>query len=126
MRPRPRPTVITHTRVIDGSGSPAYLGDVLLENGMITAILPPGGYSDATGTTRVIDGAGLITCPGFIDMHGHSDLQILLRPEHQAKLTQGVTTEVFGQDGLSYAPVDDVTLAACARSLPAGTATPRT
>ena len=49
VRPRPRPTVITHTRVIDGSGAPAYLGDVLLENGKITAILPPGGYADATG-----------------------------------------------------------------------------
>ncbi|MBP2387633.1 N-acyl-D-amino-acid deacylase family protein [Paeniglutamicibacter kerguelensis] len=117
VRPRPQPTVITHTRVIDGSGAPAYLGDVVLEHGKITAILPPGGYPDATGTTRVIDGAGLITSPGFIDMHGHSELQILLHPEHPAKLTQGVTTEVFGQDGLSYAPVDDATLGAMRQKL---------
>lgn len=49
--------------------------------------------------------------PGFIDMHSHSDLQILAEPEHLAKVSQGVTLEVLGQDGLSYAPVDDDALA---------------
>ena len=48
---------------------------------------------------------------GFIDMHAHSDLQILLQPDHLAKISQGVTTELLGQDGLSYAPVDDDALA---------------
>ena len=48
--------------------------------------------------------------PGFIDMHAHSDLQLLTHPAHYAKISQGVTTELLGQDGLSYAPVDDVTL----------------
>ena len=41
-------------------------------------------------------------------MHAHSDLQLFLNPEHYAKLSQGVTTELLGQDGLSYAPIDDV------------------
>ena len=60
---------------------------------------------------HVIDADGLVLSPGFIDMHAHSDLQLLVNPAHPAKLTQGVTTEVLGQDGLSYAPVDDEVLA---------------
>jgi N-acyl-D-amino-acid deacylase len=44
-------------------------------------------------------------CPGFIDMHTHSDLQLLANPPHEAKVHQGVTLDVLGQDGLSYAPV---------------------
>ena len=44
-------------------------------------------------------------------MHAHSDLQLLVNRDHYAKLSQGVTTELLGQDGLSYAPVDDATLA---------------
>lgn len=117
MHPLPVPTAITHTRIIDGTGSPEYLGDVVLTGGIISEILPPGSFSDPTGSVRVIDGAGLVTCPGFIDMHAHSDLQILLHPKHPAKITQGVTTEVLGQDGLSYAPVDDPTLAAMREKL---------
>ncbi len=58
----------------------------------------------------MIDGTGLVLSPGFIDMHAHSDLQLLVNPDHYAKLSQGVTTELLGQDGLSYAPVDDRTL----------------
>ena len=61
--------------------------------------------------TGCIDADGLVLCPGFIDMHAHSDLQILLEPDHLAKISQGVTTELLGQDGLSYAPVDDAALA---------------
>lgn len=119
MRPFPQKTVITHTRIIDGSGAPAYLGDIVLEDGKITVILQPGTYGSTAEDITVIDGAGLITCPGFIDMHGHSELQILLHPKHPAKLTQGVTTEVLGQDGLSYAPVDDPTLGAMREKLAA-------
>ena len=58
----------------------------------------------------VIDGTGLVLSPGFIDMHAHSDLQLLVNPDHYAKLSQGVTTELLGQDGLSYAPVNDEAL----------------
>ncbi|GAB3903253.1 D-aminoacylase [Kibdelosporangium lantanae] len=59
----------------------------------------------------MIDAHGLVLAPGFIDMHAHSDIQILAEPDHTAKVSQGVTCEVLGQDGLSYAPVDDQTLA---------------
>jgi N-acyl-D-amino-acid deacylase len=60
---------------------------------------------------RTIDADGLLVCPGFIDMHTHSDLRVLAARSHEAKVCQGVTLEVCGQDGLSYAPVDDATLA---------------
>ena len=80
-----------------------------LAGGRIAAIDAPGSASGAEH--RRIDAAGLVLSPGFIDMHAHSDLQLLLDPDHYAKLSQGVTTEVLGQDGLSYAPVDDAALA---------------
>ncbi|GAB3249040.1 N-acyl-D-amino-acid deacylase family protein [Kineosporia babensis] len=63
-----------------------------------------------TAGARVLDAGGLVLAPGFIDMHAHSDLAVLTDPEHLAKTTQGVTTEVLGQDGLSYAPADEATL----------------
>ena len=66
---------------------------------------------------RTVDATGLVVAPGFIDMHAHSDLQILITPDHVAKISQGVTTEVLGQDGLSYAPVDDAALAQVRRQI---------
>ena len=89
--------------VVDGTGAPAFRADVSIHDGRITAV---GG--DTTG--RVVDADGLVLAPGFVDMHSHSDLQILANPDHMAKVSQGVTLEVLGQDGLSYAPVDDETL----------------
>ena len=49
--------------------------------------------------------------PGFIDMHTHSDVQLLAHPDHACKVHQGVTLEVLGQDGLALAPTDDATMA---------------
>ncbi|MTD57379.1 N-acyl-D-amino-acid deacylase family protein [Amycolatopsis pithecellobii] len=98
--------VIRGARVADGTGAPLVRTDVGIRDGRIAAI---GG---ALTGTRVLDAGDLVLAPGFIDMHAHSDLQLLARPDHLAKLSQGVTTEVLGQDGLSYAPVDDTTLAA--------------
>lgn len=98
--------------VVDGSGTTkAYLADVLVRNGLIHSISPPGSFSsrDTNKNIRTIDcESGRWTlCPGFIDMHAHSDLSLLHTPDHLAKITQGVTTEVIGQDGIAYAPVDD-------------------
>ena len=53
---------------------------------------------------RVIDATGQIVCPGFIDMHAHSGLVMLAEPHHEPKVRQGVTTELIGVDGNSYAP----------------------
>src|SRR4029450_1903907 len=53
---------------------------------------------------RVIDAASRVVCPGFIDMHAHSGLVILAEPQHEPKVRQGITTELIGIDGNSYAP----------------------
>ncbi|MGA7203121.1 MAG: D-aminoacylase [Specibacter sp.] len=100
-------TVIANATVVDGSGAPRFAADVVLENGAIHAIAAPGTHAGEPGA---IDATGLVLSPGFIDMHAHSDLQLFLNPDHYAKLSQGVTTELLGQDGLSYAPIDDATL----------------
>jgi N-acyl-D-amino-acid deacylase len=104
-------TVIRGARIADGTGAPLVRADVGIRDGRIAAI---GG--SPTGR-RVIEADGLVLAPGFIDMHSHSDLQILAQPDHFAKVSQGVTTEVLGQDGLSYAPVDDATLTALRQQL---------
>lgn len=87
-------------RVIDGTGSPWYEADVAIEGPTIVAI----GRLRGTRAHRVIDATGLFVCPGFIDLHTHSDLLLLANPRHEPKVMQGITTEVIGQDGLSYAP----------------------
>ncbi|ONK09338.1 D-aminoacylase [Streptomyces sp. MP131-18] len=97
--------VIRGATVVDGTGAPGRVADVSVTDGLIESVggpLPTG--------RRVVDAAGLVLCPGFIDMHAHSDLALLTDPAHEAKVSQGVTCEVLGQDGLSYAPADDVTL----------------
>src|SRR3954453_1637218 len=101
------PLLIKGALLIDGTGTPARSGDALIVDGRIAA-LGPG--LDAPAGTRTLDASGLALAPGFIDMHAHSDLAVLTDPEHFAKTSQGVTTEVLGQDGLSYAPVDAATL----------------
>jgi N-acyl-D-amino-acid deacylase len=105
--------LITGATVLDGTGVPAVRADVAVEAGRITAI----GDSLPRDAVRTIDADGLVLAPGFIDMHAHSDLQILANPDHTAKVSQGITLEVVGQDGLSFAPVDEPTRAALRRQL---------
>lgn len=103
----PSSTLFTGGIVVDGLGGPRRRGDVLVEGNRIARV------TDGTKTLaadRHVAIDGLVIAPGFIDMHTHSDLQILCNPDHTSKLSQGVTSEVLGQDGLSYAPVDDTTL----------------
>lgn len=94
--------------VVDGTGSPRLRRDVLLDGGRIAAVTEPGVLD---GADRIIDAEpGHVLSPGFIDMHAHSDLRLLTDPGHFPKISQGVTTEVIGQDGIAYAPIDDATL----------------
>jgi N-acyl-D-amino-acid deacylase len=103
--------VIRDALVVDGSGRAApYRADAGLREGRIARLVREGAGPRPRGA-RVIDAGGLALAPGFIDMHAHSDLALLRDPAHTAKAAQGVTLEVIGQDGLSYAPVDDRTLA---------------
>ncbi|MGW0390266.1 N-acyl-D-amino-acid deacylase family protein [Streptomyces sp. NPDC003042] len=97
--------VVRGARVVDGTGGASRTADVGVHEGRITEI----GRIPAGGRTTV-DAHGLVLAPGFIDMHAHSDLALLRDPDHSAKAAQGVTLEVLGQDGLSYAPADERTL----------------
>ncbi|MFE6894826.1 amidohydrolase family protein [Streptomyces sp. NPDC057694] len=109
--------VIKNTRVIDGTGGASYRADVAIDNGRIAEIHRPETPGPRPTAPRTLDAEGLTLSPGFIDMHAHSDLALLRDPDHSAKAAQGVTLEVLGQDGLSYAPVDDRTLTEVRRSI---------
>ncbi|MFE6038219.1 amidohydrolase family protein [Streptomyces sp. NPDC056452] len=108
--------VIRDATVIDGSGAPARRADVGIDDGRIVEIRGEGDGPRPTAA-RALDADGLALSPGFVDMHAHSDLALLRDPDHSAKAAQGVTLEVLGQDGLSYAPADDRTLAEVRRSI---------
>ena len=101
--------LVRGARLVDGTGAPARPGDALVVDGRIAELGAPGTLDRLVGV-RTLDADGLVLAPGFIDMHAHSDLAVLTDPQHLARTTQGVTTEVLGQDGLSYAPADDTVL----------------
>ncbi|MFE9658721.1 amidohydrolase family protein [Streptomyces sp. NPDC005955] len=107
--------VIKNARVADGTGAPAYRAHVSVVAGRIAEIHRTGPPPATSGET--LDAEGLTLAPGFIDMHAHTDLALLRDPAHTSKAAQGVTLEVIGQDGLSYAPVNDITLAAIRRAI---------
>lgn len=94
-------TLIHSNHIIDGTGRPAFAGDILLSNDTIVEV----GRLGRLGAVRYIDAADDAVCPGFIDTHTHSDLQILRTPAILPKIYQGVTTEILGQDGLGMAPL---------------------
>lgn len=85
--------IVRNGRIVDGTGNPWYLGDVAIRGNRIVAI----GRLSTQSAKRVIDAAGLVVAPGFIDIHSHSDTLLLEDGAAQSKLRQGVTTEVFGE-----------------------------
>src|SRR4051794_27817618 len=87
--------------VVDGSGADRFVADVRIDGDRITAIGPQLAAPDAT----VVDAAGLIVAPGFIDVHTHDDQIGLADPRMLPKITQGVTTVVVGNCGISLAPL---------------------
>ncbi|MBV8718568.1 MAG: D-aminoacylase [Chloroflexi bacterium] len=90
--------------VIDGTGSPGFYAAVAVEGETLRILRGDVSHVEAT---RRIDATGHVVCPGFIDFHAHSGLMILAEPRHEPKVRQGVTTEVIGIDGCSYAPFHD-------------------
>jgi len=94
--------VITNGRIIDGTGSPWFSGDIGIRGGKIAEI---GGLA-AERRTRTIDAHGQVVAPGFIDMLGQSELTILVDPRLPSKIYQGITTEITGE-GESVAPMND-------------------
>ncbi|HEX8969761.1 MAG TPA: D-aminoacylase [Chloroflexota bacterium] len=93
--------LITGGQVIDGSGNVGFPAALGVERNTVRILR---GDTSALDAARVIDATGLVVCPGFIDFHAHSGLVLLAEPRHEPKIHQGVTTEVIGVDGNSYAP----------------------
>lgn len=99
--------LIKNAEIIDGSGASGYTGAVYIEDEKINKILINQDEINEyeSRAERIINAAGLVCAPGFIDTHSHSDLEVLSKPELLPKLHQGITTEVLGQDGVSMAPL---------------------
>src|SRR2546421_4546557 len=88
--------------IVDGSGNPRYQGDVALRGDRIAAV----GFLGSATARETLDVRGLVVAPGFIDMMGQSEINVLIDNRVLSKITQGVTTEVTGEGG-SVAPLTD-------------------
>src|SRR5258705_599318 len=94
--------LFTNARVVDGTGAPWFLADVGVRGGKIAAV----GRLAGSPATRTIDASGLVVAPGFIDLLGKSEYNVLVDSRAASKITQGITTEVTGE-GKSIAPTND-------------------
>ena len=95
--------IIKNTNIVDGSGDPAYLGDIAINGSKIVEI---GDIKDSAEI--IIDGTNLTTCPGFIDPHSHPDMTFSILPLCYNFVMQGITTAIGGNCGLSQAPIKAV------------------
>ncbi len=93
--------IIKNGEIIDGTGRKGFAADLGIKDGKISAI---GNLSNADAT-KIIDAKGLKVVPGFIDIHSHTDVDLINNPKAESKIRQGVTTEVTGQDGFSWGPL---------------------
>jgi N-acyl-D-amino-acid deacylase len=89
--------------VVDGTGKPARVADVGVSDGIVTAL----GHLDRQQAHRSLLADGLVVAPGFVDIHSHSDVTILINPRAESKIRQGITTEVTGNCGITAAPLPD-------------------
>jgi N-acyl-D-amino-acid deacylase len=88
--------------VVDGTGGPAVAADLAISGGRVAKI----GSLQGDTAALDLDVRGLVVSPGFIDVHTHDDAALIVRPQMTAKLTQGVTTVIAGNCGISGAPYD--------------------
>lgn len=98
--------------MVDGTGNPWLRKDIGIAGGKITAL----GHITENGA-ETIEASGMIVCPGFIDLHNHSDFSILAYPGAESHIMQGVTTAVVGNCGSSLAPLNPSNLALLKRYL---------
>src|SRR5277367_660820 len=94
-------TLIRNARVIDGSGGDSQTVDVAIDGDRVCAVGQHLGYA----ASQVVDGNGHVLAPGFVDVHTHDDTNVIRTPEMLPKLSQGVTTVIVGNCGISAAPV---------------------
>ena len=99
----PFDVVIRNGRVLDGTGAPWRLADIGIRRGKIARV----GHLGRSKSERTIDASSEYVAPGFIDIHTHSDVGILVEPTAECAVRQGVTTHVIGNCGDSPAPISD-------------------
>ena len=92
--------LIKNVQMIDGSGAPAFNGSVGMEHGRLRIFRG----AQAPAAARVVDGTGLTAVPGFLDAHSHGDLTMCTPYATASKISQGITTQVAGQCGVSMFP----------------------
>ena len=97
--------LIRNGTVVDGGGRAAFVGDVAVEGGVIAAVHAAGNGSPAGPARRIIDADGLLVLPGWVDIHTHYDGQATWDPDMTPSSWHGVTTAVFGNCGVGFAPV---------------------
>lgn len=102
----PATVLFTNATLVDGTGAPAYVGDLLIEGGRIVALGAPGSIEAPPDAERR-DLTGLVLAPGFIDIHNHSTDRLFDFPLATTQLAQGITTIVVGADGSSPWPISD-------------------
>jgi N-acyl-D-amino-acid deacylase len=94
--------VITGGRIVDGTGAPWFSGDIAINGDRIAAM----GNLHGRSSRQRLNVAGLVVAPGFIDVQGQSEFNLLVDNRAASKITQGVTTEITGE-GTSIAPIND-------------------
>lgn len=94
--------LIRGARIVDGTGNPWFFADLALSGERIVEIAPPGQIAP-DAAREIVDAAGMVACPGFIDILSHSHMPLMQDPRNLSKITQGVTTEIMGE-GWTPAP----------------------
>src|SRR3990170_4619752 len=93
--------IIKNVKIYDGGGGKPFVSDVGVKGDRIMKV----GIINRLESAEIIKGEGLCLCPGFVDIHSHSDYYLLIDPLAQSKVRQGVTTEIGGNCGYSAAPI---------------------
>jgi len=93
--------VIRNGKIVDGTGTPAFVGDIAIDGDLIASV-----GSEAGAGRREIDASGLLVTPGFVDIHTHYDGQVTWDPYLSPSSWHGVTTLVMGNCGVGFAPVE--------------------
>ncbi len=95
--------LIINGKVVDGTGNPWFKADIAIQKGKIVGL----GRLNKREAKKVLDAEGCYVSPGFIDIHSHSDLTLLIIPGADSRIRQGITTEVIGNCGVSLAPISE-------------------
>ena len=97
--------IVSNARLVDGTGAPARMADVVMEDGIFTDVVSAGTAAKMPGS-RVVDADGTLVTPGFVDVHTHYDAQVSWDPWLTPSSWHGVTTAVMGNCGVGFAPAN--------------------